>query len=521
MAGPFDDEEEVSGPATVGAALLGSEESAPPEEVPNPVEGGTKTVSVPDQDAQNLSNYTVEDPANNTGAAAPDQEEKNPYIDQQPPEALYTPSPDEPTAEQDVKPTSDQETAALAQEAPINAPEMPQFGKYIQSQAPAAMQAQKASENPAAYKPSKWRRALAGIAGGLTAAGSRDSAAGMRVADEVLNQPKNRVTADWKAKEDAITAQQQADEQKNQTIHSQNTDLANQYNMQERDMRNRGYVANQNAQAATRNAQAQQRLNAPLPNTLRPVDPNDPLGEWTGTNAQGKVVRGLSAPDSYLKTPAGQSAVAIDKIKKLQAAGVKLTPEQQAVVGSGGKLTVPNRTNIHMPSAQSEQYQDWKHSLGHAPTPDEIMGFVHHSSTQDPDAIVAASVEAKQAYADQFKRNNDGSYENEITGAVIPGKEFNDKIEKFRTDANVKLQKSGYQMDAQGNVVSTNAPRGTQQPGAPPPQQAAPPAQGAPAATKVQSGATVKVGDPISVNGRKGTVAGINPKNGKIIPKWD
>lgn len=68
-------------------------------------------------------------------------------------------------------------------------------------------------------------------------------------------------------------------------------------------------------------------------------------------------------------------------------------------------------------------------------------------------AIVADATAKKQEYADGFTRLKNGDYLNNSTSRTVSGKEFNDKIDAFRTDANKRLAKYGASIDAQGNVV--------------------------------------------------------------------
>lgn len=68
-------------------------------------------------------------------------------------------------------------------------------------------------------------------------------------------------------------------------------------------------------------------------------------------------------------------------------------------------------------------------------------------------SIVADATEKKQQFADQWKRQPDGSYTTPDFSKRITAAEFQDKIEGFRTAANAKLAKKGAKIDDLGNLV--------------------------------------------------------------------
>jgi hypothetical protein len=78
-------------------------------------------------------------------------------------------------------------------------------------------------------------------------------------------------------------------------------------------------------------------------------------------------------------------------------------------------------------------------------------------------SIVAAATAKKQEFADQWKRQPDGSYTTPDFSKRMTAAQFQDRLEQFRTDANVKLAKKGAKIDEQGNVVhkdSADNPQG-------------------------------------------------------------
>lgn len=103
-------------------------------------------------------------------------------------------------------------------------------------------------------------------------------------------------------------------------------------------------------------------------------------------------------------------------------------------------------------------------------------GTMDKKTDADADAevgsIVADATQAKQEYADKYSRNPDGSYSLKDAPydpkTTVTAQQFQDGLEKFRTDANVKLAKKGHQIGPDGKLGST-APTPTAQNAAPPP----------------------------------------------------
>ncbi len=151
-----------------------------------------------------------------------------------------------------------------------------------------------------------------------------------------------------------------------------------------------------------------------------------------------------------------------------------------------GKMPDPDR--YHTPPEQLRYNQalaadEAAHPQGWKPSVEDIRGYAaaakgeevknEHSEQDDDDAsaIVADSVGKKEKWAAQFDRNpKDGTYTNRGTEAVITGQQYDDAIDQFRKDANVKLARKGYVMDETGTVVPLRKPK----PSAPAPAAAIP-----------------------------------------------
>lgn len=94
---------------------------------------------------------------------------------------------------------------------------------------------------------------------------------------------------------------------------------------------------------------------------------------------------------------------------------------------------------------------------------DRGKGRTDANNEDEVGSIVANATAKKQEFADQWKRQADGSYTTPDFSKRLTASQFQDKLEQFRTDANVKLAKKGAKIDEQGNVVhkdSANNPQG-------------------------------------------------------------
>lgn len=507
-----DDDDEQDG-GSIAEAFLGSKEGDTPDSVPDPVEGGQQDADPeptdPDYEAgQNAEQaYKIQ-----SGSATQGSDDSGP-VDQDVAE-------DGEGAGYAAQSSGDEDSGGGSGSAPaaggnsqapgaMGVPVPPQYQNLDYQQLERDLQ----SFRPGDYKPSVGRRIASGLAGALTAFGGRDPS---RVIDQISNAPLRTAQAAQnqriEADKQAIIGAQAQNQQSQRTYQDQRQNVNDQALNQQR----LEHAADYQAHATSRDAQL-------IPTTMKPVDPKNPLGAWQGQTVAGKVINNLAPPDSYLKTPAAKQALIEQNIAAARSGGHPYTPEQEAVVRSGGHVTIPNRTNIRIPSEGESEYQDFKSTFqkqnGRPPGPADIEQFRNRSqagSNADPEtgAIVADATQRKQDFADKYTRDpSDGSY-SDNNGNSISGQEFNAKIDGFRTAANQKLAKYGAQIDAQGNVQTrANPAQGNGQPQPAQPQ--------APQTAKLSSGATVKMGDPIvDPKGRKGTVAGFNAQ-GKIIPKWN
>jgi len=502
-----DDDSEDETPE-MGSAFSGGQEPSDPDEVSeSPVPEAADQADEPEPAAPDDANAYAQSPDDPGAQEEPTGEEPFPGQDQS---ADY------------VAPES--ESAQDSGSGPVQLPAMPQYVDNLPNYQ--ALEKEIANFKPSDYKPSIGRRIAAALSGGAVAFGSRNPEAGLRVANQVNDAPLNRARAAEQQTEQG-TRQQIADvnaqNQTRQAVYQNQRVAANDAALNtERQQRGEDYAAH----AVVRDATI-------VPQSMRPVDPKNPLGEWQGTDVKGRPATNLAPPAQFLNSPAGKAAQAEKTISDARAAGHPFTPEQEQVVRSGGHLTVRNPTNIRVPSAESDMYRDaretFKSQHGRYPqtTAEEnevtqtARGTLKDGATAAQDIVDAANGQ-KESYAQQFTRNQDGTYTNISTGAIIPGQEFNAKIDGFRTAANVRLQKQGYQIDPQGNfdpIGQSSNGQPAQQQAAPQQQQPAAPPTGAQQG-KTQSGQSVKVGDPITYNGKTGIIAGFT-RQGKIIPKWN
>lgn len=490
MAWTEDDSEEEPGTSAVAKAFLGDEEAGVPDRVPDPVGGGSTPYS-PDSRPE-TSDYDDMP----SGAARAEQQppsnadDDSELIDQYAGAGASDSTPSEPSGA-----------------AGLKAPMLPNTPKYEDElSAHQKLEHDMVAVDPSKYKPSGGRRVLAGLAAGLAAAGHNPNAT--QIGESIRNQPLSRA----QAQNAPVVA---ADRQALSDLHDRNTqtrqnfnDEVSQYGLQERDMRNKGYVAGQEAQAAARTQNAATRAAAVIPTTMRPKDPANPLGEWVGKNGKGQDVGGLPAPDNYLKTPQGKAALVEDNIKKWG-----LTGEDAKYYRVNGKLKEPGATNnFRMPSAESDEYNDWKKSLGHTPTADEIRGY------RSKNGGAGGGTHGTPAQFSALDKDTDSAYrraEQDFSEGKIDIAELNlQKAEIGQTHSQRMRDLGGIPAEDGGAPAAKPAFSPTAQPAqsAPSAPAAAPPAQ-----QTVQKAQGLKVGDPIIVDGKPARFGGINPKTGKVI----
>lgn len=342
-----------------------------------------------------------------------------------------------------------------------------------------ALVAQKAKENPAKYKPSIFRRIGAGLAGGMVAAGTRNSGEGMNVGLSVLHGPLDHAKEEWAAQEAPLKQKIEADRAADQQVTRANAQATAQHSAAVSNLTTSARVNEWNAMAQQRKAQAQAKLNTVDRNTIGPVDPNNPFGEWQGKTPSGQVVRGLEPPAAVQKSPAFIMHQRMNDIAQMQAMGIKMTPKQKSHYLAGDK-TLGDATEHTSISIR-------ENPDGSAVQPGAGRGGPH---TQNISDTVAKATQDKEVFAGQWHRIADedeaktlgapvGSYVNG-TKTMNPD-EFKAHIDKFRTDANVKLNKYGAHLDEQGQLHTEPGqpqltPGGEQQQQAQPAQQQQQPA---------------------------------------------
>lgn len=370
----------------------------------------------------------------------------------------------------------------------------------------AAMTAQKAAEAGENVKPSIGRQILARFAGAATAFGSRDAEKGVHVTDEVLREPRTNAEARWATQEAPIQARLNADQAADAATRNANvnTEQSNRLAEQNFGLQERGQI--DAARADDYDAKAQARRDAIT--AFTPDDPANPYAGGTGTTADGRTMKGVPPPDKWLanweKNPdnvaTAKANAGVKTLKALEASGVKLTPEQRAIVASGGKITPSVHTNINI-----RENPD-----GSAVTP------VGTAGQAGPGEVIAKNMQDKQQYLDSIKHNDDGSM-NDAAGNPVTQQQYNDRIEKFRTDlnANPVMRKSGTMVDPQGNTVNNRFSRNPQT--VPPQAQPQSPAAPQQPVYKAKSGATVTVGTHVVVAGKPGIVTGFDAKGKPIV----
>lgn len=509
-----DDEDEGNSSLAVGRALAAGEEADVPEETPT-------VLAVPPQ--SDFASYQDDGSAEQL-AAADDGYENEQEGGAQPSSNAQVPT------QGGSSPAADTgDDMAMQLQTPIKAPAAPALKPYSSAPQEAAEQlAQaKASFNPADYKPGIGTRIRAGIAGGLVGFGTKSAAQGMSVENAVEGRSLNQARAVEAQKESGIQSQIDAGNTANAATQRDNEGMLQEYNLEERGMRNQGYAADQNATAADRWAKAQAERNAITQFT--PSDPNNPYAGGTGKTADGRTMPNVPPPDkwvqAWVKTPQGQAATqrmaAQQRTQVAEQAGLK-GDERSEFIATG---KVSHATRVSVPSEAQERYNDWKTQFqkdnNRTPNAAEIAGFGHQETgalsktladkieSQKNDAIAKAqkdfnsSVIQKDDYLDQWQAAQD-NYEQRIedaSGQGVPHVTIRDNV-----DPNT--------LEWHGKAPAQQQSQAQQQRPAAPAQQA----QQSQARTFQYKGQTFSVGQKVNVQGKgQVTITGFNPQTGKPI----
>lgn len=441
-----EEEEDEDGTGAVAQALAdpsgtyANENGAAPEQTPTIQDGSPSTQDAnraDDQEATSLAQPSQ----------PPFQDNSAPVSSEEIPEYLATDNgqqqaqttPEQAPAQIDNGDPGDSDTAALAGGTQtFTAPKPLQYQPYADHSADQqALVTQKAGENPANYKPSVGRRILAGIAGGLVGAGTHNGGEGMAVGRSVTGAPLERAQRTWAAQEAPLQQKLEADKAADQAVDRTNQQATNTYNAAERNMTNQAKVADWNAQADQRKAMAQAKLNTVDKNTLGPVDPNNPFGEWQGKTPGGQVVRGLEPPPAIQKDPRFQRQQRFQAISDMQKNGIRLNPQEQKYYVSNGKLAEPTtHVSISNPNEETERYNDWKAQFkqqnGRAPNADET--YAYHFK-ENP-----AGSDIKPNLAKTIKDSKDKAFNTAQQEFAAADKSTPDKAESARQDYEQSLQ---------------------------------------------------------------------------------
>jgi hypothetical protein len=144
-----------------------------------------------------------------------------------------------------------------------------------------------------------------------------------------------------------------------------------------------------------------------------------------------------------------------------------LPAEQEAIYLSTGKLPDPRQPRE--PSAEEIEVGRaqtlFVKEHGRPPTYDEYLGIVRglkgRGDSENPDEagnVVAEAINEKTAYQQQYTRNDDGTYTKAGSFAgdpknTISAQEYQAHVDGFRTKANEKLDKLGFNWDQTGQLV--------------------------------------------------------------------
>jgi hypothetical protein len=271
------------------------------------------------------------------------------------------------------------------------------------------------------------------------------------------------------------------------------------YRYQSQDAALEDQNASRQANAASRQQDADTKR---IIETGKPVDENNPGGDWKGYDSNGKLVDASAARDAWLKTSDGQLFS-----RGKQADKIGLKGNDRMYYMANGKLREPGQTtNFHMPNAESQEYEDWKASTirangGNPLTPQQVESYHNRNRLDMTDNQLGAIETNKnnrmtkaQDLADAGKLD-EGEYRSELQAAQ---NEYEQRLSAAGHPVTHKtLQKDWSWSDGgqpQQSPQSQTPPQQQQQ--APPQQQQAAPQQKLPPNPKLPMGDGQKKLDP-------------------------
>jgi hypothetical protein len=358
-------------------------------------------------------------------------------------------------------------------------PSMPQYVDNLPNYQ--ALEKEIANFKPSDYKPSIGRRIAAALSGGAVAFGNRNPAEGLRVAQSVNDAPLNRARA----------AEQQTEQGTRQTIadvNAQNQTRQAVYQNQRQAANDAALNEQRQQRAQDFASQADARAKAPV--GFVPDDKDNPYAGGTVTLANGQTVKG-PPPDKWLtqweRDPANkaraQANAGVQTLRALEASGVHLTPEQRAIVASGGKITPTVHTNINIrENPDGTPVTPKSQSMTQAQK--DVILHEKNSAMNNAQQQMGAGTMTREDAVKQMQAAQD-TYEQQL-GVDTNGPDH------MTVGPDFKWSRGGQPASA------------SQQPAAQQPQ------------TVQYKGQTLKMGQQIMIDGKPATFGGIGP-NGKII----
>ena len=395
----------------------------------------------------------------------------------------------EPTGDEPFPSSSDEAEAAYSvptggapQDSGTGTSQLPGLPQYEDNQAnQTELEYAKSHFNPADYKPSVGRRILAALSGGAIAFGSRNPAEGIKAAEGVNSEPLDRATAIEQQREAAIQ-QRMAD------VNARNQTRTTQYQNQRQAANDAALNEQRQQRAQDFASQADARAKAPV--GFVPDDKDNPYAGGTVTLANGQTVKG-PPPDKWLtqweRDPANkaraQANAGVQTLRALEASGVHLTPEQRAIVASGGKITPTVHTNINIrENPDGTPVTPKSQSMTQAQK--DVILHEKNSAMNNAQQQMGAGTMTREDAVKQMQAAQD-TYEQQL-GVDTNGPDH------MTVGPDFKWSRGGQPASA------------SQQPAAQQPQ------------TFQYKGQTLKMGQQIMIDGKPATFGGIGP-NGKII----